>query len=258
MNSQSTSPLLSIDGIEKRWPSGQVALNGVSFAVAEREVVAVVGVNGCGKSTLLSVLAGLEPINAGVVRLRGVAAVLPKAGARLSRSEEAVLRAHRARVGLVFQQYQLFPHLTVGANCMMGPRFGLGLDIAEAESRARVALVRVGMQAAFDQAVTELSGGQQQRVAIARALANTPEVLLLDEPTSALDPQRTREVGTLVRELASEHATTMVVVTHDLDLAREVADRIVLLEAGRVSAALPTEQFFSTQEPAIQAFLAHA
>jgi ABC-type polar amino acid transport system ATPase subunit len=161
-------------------------------------------------------------------------------------------------VGLVFQQYQLFPHLTVGDNCMMGPRFGLGLDVVEAESRARAALKRVGMQAAFDRAVTELSGGQQQRVAIARALANEPEILLLDEPTSALDPQRTREVGALVRELASESSTTMVVVTHDLDLAREVADRIVLLEGGRVCASMPTEQFFAAQEPAIQAFLSHA
>jgi len=254
----SARTVLAADGVMKRWPNGRVALESVSFSVDEREVVAVVGANGCGKSTLLSVLAGLESIDAGTVRLRGVSAVSPKVGARRSRREEAVLRAHRARVGLVFQQYQLFPHLTVGDNCMMGPRFGLGLDVVEAESRARAALKRVGMQAAFDRAVTELSGGQQQRVAIARALANAPEVLLLDEPTSALDPQRTREVGALVRELASESSTTMVVVTHDLDLAREVADRIVLLEVGRVCASMPTEQFFAAQEPAIQAFLSHA
>ncbi len=250
--------VLSAEGIVKRWPNGRVVLDGVTLSIMEREVVAIVGANGCGKSTLLSVLAGLESVHAGSVRLRGQPAALPNVDARASRQEERVLRAHRARVGLVFQQYHLFPHLTVGANCMMGPQYGLGLHVSEAAARARAALLRVGMHEAFDRAVTELSGGQQQRVAIARALANTPEVLLLDEPTSALDPQRTREIGALVRELASESATTMVVVTHDLELARDVADRVVFLDAGRVEAELPTEQFFGSQDAAIREFLAHA
>ena len=254
----SARTVLAADGVMKRWPNGRVALESVSFSVDEREVVAVVGANGCGKSTLLSVLAGLESVDAGRVQFRGTPITVPNRAVRLSRYDQRALSAHRARVGLVFQQFHLFPHLSVGENCMIGPRYGLQKAPEVAKRLARAALERVGMHEAFDRRITELSGGQQQRVAIARALANAPEVLLLDEPTSALDPQRTREVGALVRELASESSTTMVVVTHDLDLAREVADRIVLLEVGRVCASMPTEQFFAAQEPAIQAFLSHA
>lgn len=250
--------VLSAEGLVKRWPNGRMVFDGLTLSIMEREVVAIVGANGCGKSTLLSVLAGLESVQAGSVRLRGQPATLPNVGARTSREEERKLRAHRARVGLVFQQYHLFPHLTVGANCMMGPQYGLGLPVSEAAARVRAALVRVGMHEAFDRPATELSGGQQQRVAIARALSNTPEVLLLDEPTSALDPQRTREVGLLVRELAAESATTMVVVTHDLELVRDIADRVVLLRTGRVEADFPTEQFFGSQNTAIREFLAEA
>jgi polar amino acid transport system ATP-binding protein len=251
----SARTVLAADGVMKRWPNGRVALESVSFSVDEREVVAVVGANGCGKSTLLSVLAGLESVDAGRVQFRGTPITVPNRAVRLSRYDQRALSAHRARVGLVFQQFHLFPHLSVGENCMIGPRYGLQKAPEVAKRLARAALERVGMHEAFDRRITELSGGQQQRVAIARALANEPEILLLDEPTSALDPQRTREIVALLRALTAECATAMVIVSHDLALVREIADRVVLLNAGRVAATLPTEQFLASDEPLIQAFL---
>jgi ABC-type polar amino acid transport system ATPase subunit len=250
-------PILECSGLRKRWPDGRVALDDASLVLHEREVVAVVGPNGCGKSTLLAALAGLETVDAGDVRFRGVAVALPRTGARPTKSDEEAARRHRLRIGVVFQSYGLFPHLSVGANCMAGPRHGLGLAANEAERRARAALARVGMEEAFGRAATELSGGQQQRVAIARALANDPDVLLFDEPTSALDPQRTREVGALVRSLAAEHRRAMVLVAHDLDLVRDAADRVALMEAGRLVADLPVKNFFATSDPMIRRFREH-
>ena len=254
----SGSTVLAAERVTKRWPNGQVALDDLSFAVQEREVVAVVGANGCGKSTLLSVLAGLEPADTGRLRFRETPITVPNRAVRLSRYDQRALSAHRARVGLVFQQFHLFPHLSVGENCMIGPRYGLQKAPEVAKRLARAALERVGMYEAFDRRISELSGGQQQRVAIARVLANEPEVLLLDEPTSALDPQRTREIGALLRTLAREKATAMVIVSHDLALVREITDRVVLLNAGRVATTLPTEQFLASDEPLIQAFLSQA
>jgi ABC-type polar amino acid transport system ATPase subunit len=248
------APLLEAIALAKRWPDGRAALDGASLAIREREVVAIVGPNGCGKSTLLAAIAGLEPIDAGEVRFRGVASTLPRVGARATRADEESARRHRLRIGVVFQSFNLFPHLSVGGNCMAGPRHGLGLAREDAERMAREALARVGMEEAFARPATALSGGQQQRVAIARALANAPEVLLLDEPTSALDPQRTREVGALVRGLAAEHRHAMGIVTHDLALVRDVADRVVLMEAGRVAAEVTVDGFFTTADPAIRRF----
>jgi ABC-type polar amino acid transport system ATPase subunit len=247
-------PILECSGLRKRWADGRVVLDETSLAIHEREVVAVVGPNGCGKSTLLAALAGLEPVDAGDVRFRGVAVALPRTGVRPTKSDEEAARRHRLRIGVVFQSYSLFPHLSVGANCMAGPRHGLGLASDESERRARMALARVGMEDAFARLATELSGGQQQRVAIARALANEPDVLLLDEPTSALDPQRTREIGALVRDLAGEHRRAMVLVTHDLELVRDAADRVALMESGRVKTVLSKPEFFATSEPMIRRF----
>lgn len=251
----SASNLLDAEGLVKRWPSGPIALDGISLSIAQHEVVAVVGPNGCGKSTLVSVLAGLATVDAGRVCFRGTAVPLPREATRLSRRDEEALRLHRTRVGVVFQGINLFPHLSVGENCMLGPRYGLQLGPSEAAARAHAALLQVGMQDSLRKRVTDLSGGQQQRVAIARALANKPEVLLLDEPTSALDPQRTREVGELLRELASARTMTLVVVTHDLRLVREVADRVLLLEAGRTAFLGSAEEFFADMHPAVQRFL---
>jgi len=250
-------PILECSELRKRWPDGCVALDGASLVLHEREVVAVVGPNGCGKSTLLAALAGLEPVDAGDVRFRDGPVALPRTGVRPTSDDEESARRHRLRIGIVFQSYSLFPHLSVGENCMAGPRHGLGVAADEAERRARAALARVGMEEAFARPATELSGGQQQRVAIARALANDPDVLLFDEPTSALDPKRTREVGALVRSLAAEHRRAMVLVAHDLDLVRDAADRVALMDAGRLVANLAVEEFFATSNPAIRRFGEH-
>ena len=253
-HASTTVPILACLGLRKRWPDGRVVLDETSLAIHEREVVAIVGPNGCGKSTLLAAVAGLEPVEAGEVRFRGVAVTLPRAGVRPTRTDEEAARRHRLRIGVIFQSYGLFPHLSVGSNCMAGPRHGLELAVDEAERRARAALARVGMEDAFARPATELSGGQQQRVAIARALANEPDVLLLDEPTSALDPQRTRDIGALVRDLAGEHRRAMVLVTHDLELVRDAADRVALMESGRIKTVVPKPEFFATSEPTIRRF----
>lgn len=251
--------VLSAEGLVKRWPNGRVALQGASLSIHQNEVLAIVGANGCGKSTLLSILAGLESIDAGTMRFDGVSVRLPRQHGRLSTSDEQALCAYRTRVGLVFQNESLFPHFSVGVNCAIGPRYGAHrggcLGAREAADRARAALARVGMQDFFAHRVIELSGGQQQRVAIARALANEPEVLLLDEPTSALDPQRTREIGALVRDLASARAMTLVVVTHDLQLTRDIADRVALIHEGRVEFVGKTAAFFSGRDASVARFL---
>jgi ABC-type polar amino acid transport system ATPase subunit len=249
-------PLLQVEGLRKRWPDGRVVLDGIDLSVARGDVVVILGPNGSGKSTLLRCLNGLEEYQEGRVRLQGVEVSRGRPAGRLpSRSEQAALVALRQRVGMVFQQLHLFPHLDALHNVMLGPLHVLRRPRGEAREVALAALHRVGLDEQAGRLPGELSGGQQQRVAIARALAMSPEVLLFDEPTSALDPLLVREVFKVIRALVYEDAITMLLVTHDLDFARDVADRVLVMDAGRVEVAGSADQVFQSSHPLVQRFL---
>jgi ABC-type polar amino acid transport system ATPase subunit len=217
--------MIAVSGVSKSWPSGP-ALDGVSLTCIEGEVLALVGPSGSGKSTLLRCLNGLETFDAGTVTV---------AGHRLAAGPHTgvALDGLRRDVGMVFQQFNLFPHLSVLDNVTLAPRTVLRLPVAEARARALDLLDRVGLASFAAARPATLSGGQQQRVAIARALAMRPRVMLFDEPTSALDPSMTGEVLEVIVDLARA-GQTMVVVTHDHAFAKRAATWVVELAAGRV------------------------
>jgi polar amino acid transport system ATP-binding protein len=224
-----------------------VALNGVSLRVHKREVVCLIGPSGSGKSTLLRCTNGLERLDGGEISLDGVP---------LPRSETG-MRDVRRRMGMVFQSFELFPHRTVVANVMMGPMTVLRLSRDEARQRAEVLLEKVGLAEKAESHPGSLSGGQQQRVAIARALAMQPEVMLFDEPTSALDPETVGEVLNVMKRLADE-GMTMVVVTHEMSFARRVANRVVVFERGAIVEEGPPAQIFDAPTVArTRDFLGH-
>jgi cystine transport system ATP-binding protein len=215
---------ISAKSLVKRFGDTTV-LNGVDLTVSPGEVVAVIGPSGSGKSTLLRCLAGLEVIDGGTLTVAGVASP-PGAGGK-----PPLARALRGRVGFVFQSFNLFPHMTALRNVAEGPIVVRGEKPAAALDKARALLAKVGLAHRIDAYPRELSGGQQQRCAIARALAMDPEVILFDEPTSALDPELVGEVLTVIRDLAAEKRT-MVIVTHQMDFARDVADRTIFMDDG--------------------------
>jgi ABC-type polar amino acid transport system ATPase subunit len=225
--------LIQALNIEKRYPNGVLALKGASLAVIPGEVVVIVGPSGSGKSTLLRTINGLETITGGEIVVDG----------HVLHRRAADLRALRKRVGMVFQQFNLFPHLTALQNLTLAPRQVLRLPPAEAEERARALLAKVGLADKAPCYPAQLSGGQQQRVAIARALAMQPAVMLFDEPTSALDPEMVGEVLEVMKQLAGE-GMTMCVVTHEMGFARAVADRVVFMDAGEILCEDPPMQFF--------------
>ncbi len=219
-------------GVVKRYGTFQ-ALNGVDLDVHAGEVVCLIGPSGSGKSTLLRCTNGLETIDGGDIEFEG--ASLPR--------EEHTLRAVRRRMGMVFQSFELFPHLTALQNVAEGPRTVLRADLAEAQRRASVMLAKVGLSDKAASYPAALSGGQQQRVAIARALAMEPDVMLFDEPTSALDPETIGEVLSVMKALADE-GMTMVVVTHEMTFARHVGDWVAVFDAGRIVEEGPPAQIF--------------
>jgi polar amino acid transport system ATP-binding protein len=219
-------------GVVKRYGTFQ-ALNGVDLDVHAGEVVCLIGPSGSGKSTLLRCTNGLETIDGGDIEFEG--ASLPR--------EERTLRSVRRRMGMVFQSFELFPHLTALQNVAEGPRTVLRANLAEAQRRASVMLAKVGLSDKAASYPAALSGGQQQRVAIARALAMEPDVMLFDEPTSALDPETIGEVLSVMKALADE-GMTMVVVTHEMTFARHVGDWVAVFDAGRIVEQGPPAQIF--------------
>jgi polar amino acid transport system ATP-binding protein len=235
---------LAIERLSKSFGRHQV-LRGIDLEVAEHEVVALIGASGSGKSTLLRCINLLEPIDSGRIFLEGE---------EITRARN--VNAVRRRIGIVFQAYNLFPHMTVLRNVTLAPRDALGLSKAEAEERATQLLERFGLADKRAEYPDRLSGGQQQRVAIVRALAMRPELMLFDEITSALDPELVAEVLTVVRELA-ESGMTMVIATHEMSFARDVANKVYFLDNGVIAESGPPQQIFSDpREPRTREFLA--
>ncbi len=243
--------MITLTGIDKFFGSSQV-LHGIDLSLREGSVTALIGPSGSGKSTLLRCVNLLEIPQAGRLKL-GEAEIDFSRQARPHRKQ---IQAIRVQTGMVFQSFQLFPHLSVIANVMEGLITVQGWQPAAARERAGALLEKVGMSHKANVAPATLSGGQQQRVAIARALAPSPRVLLCDEPTSALDPELAQEVVAVLRQLASE-GTTMLMATHDLRLAANVAQQVVFLESGRIVEQGPAQQIFATpQQQRTRAFVA--
>jgi polar amino acid transport system ATP-binding protein len=238
--------LVEIRDVHKRFGAVEV-LKGITLDVQEGEIVAVIGRSGSGKSTLLRCINGLETFDDGRLEVDGHA---------LEHGNAQAMRALRQRVGMIFQSFNLFPHLTVGRNVMLAPALVKKRSQVELAAQARKLLERVGLQEKFDAAPDQLSGGQQQRVAIARALAMEPAVLLCDEITSALDPELVGEVLRVVESLA-EDGMTLLMVTHEMSFARKVSDRVVFMHAGRIHEIGPPVQIFGApQTPELRQFLA--
>ena len=237
-------PLITVDGVNKHFGPAHV-LQDVCTTFNAGEVTVILGASGSGKSTLLRMLNRLETHDSGRIVVDGIEV-----------SDDAKhLEALRAEVGMVFQQFNLFPHLTVLDNVALAPRRVRGMSRADAARRASELIDRVGLKAHAAKHPFQLSGGQQQRVAIARALAMQPKVLLFDEPTSALDPEMVKEVLDVMKQLAKS-GMTMLVVTHEMGFAREVGDRILFLDKGRIAADAPPEQFFGAEaSERVRAFL---
>jgi ABC-type polar amino acid transport system ATPase subunit len=232
VESSTDGRLIEVDGIRKTFDS-HVVLDGIDLQVDRGEVIVIAGPSGSGKSTLLRCINGLEPIDSGTIRFEGRPVVA---------SEKGIHRL-RADIGMVFQSFNLFPHRSVLDNVTLAPVEVRGLGRDEAGKRARSLLERVGIPEKADAYPADLSGGQQQRVAIARALAMEPKLMLFDEPTSALDPEMIREVLDVMRDLARD-GMTMLVVTHEMGFAREVGDRLAFIDGGRIVEDAPPKEFF--------------
>jgi polar amino acid transport system ATP-binding protein len=226
--------LVELRSVVKRF-GDHVVLKNVDLSVEKGEIIAVIGRSGSGKSTLLRCINGLEPVQSGEVLVDGVAVHDPNAD----------LRKLRARVGFVFQSFNLFPHLTVERNITLGPTIVKGLDRAKAAVLAREALKRVGLEEKLHAYADQLSGGQQQRVAIARSLAMSPTIMLFDEITSALDPELVGEVLRVLENMARE-GMTMLLVTHEMNFARRVANRVLFMNHGTIWEQGPAAEFFQS------------
>jgi polar amino acid transport system ATP-binding protein len=248
-------PLVSIERVGKSFGANRV-LKDVSLGVGKGEVVTLIGPSGCGKTTLLRCVNVLETYDSGLITIGGetVGIRLDAAGTRRRRPDREIA-AMRARAGMVFQSYNLFPHLTVLENLAVAPRRVRGLPAAEARDKAMALLDRVGLSDKAGDYPSTLSGGQQQRVAIARTLAMEPSLILLDEVTSALDPELVAEVLDVVQSLAAD-GMTMLIVTHEMQFAREVSSRVAFMAAGEiVELAPPAELFGHPGSERLRAFL---
>src|SRR5262245_22394930 len=232
--------MIAVESLVKSYNSNRV-LHGVDHQQPRGEAVVLIGPSGCGKSTFLRCLNQLETADAGRITIDGVSIVGGRPPQTADEREQQ--RQLRMRAGMVFQSFNLFPHLTVLQNITRAPVVVKGMAPAEAENRARMLLEKVGLESKAEFYPAQLSGGQQQRVAIARALAMEPLVMLFDEPTSALDPELKDEVLRVMRQLAEE-GMTMIVVTHEMQFARDMADRVLFFDGGVVAECGPPEQIF--------------
>ena len=238
-----TKEMIKITNLQKNFGNLHV-LKGVNLSIAEQEVLVIIGPSGCGKSTLLRCMNFLEEPTGGTVAIDGV----------VLKNDESINDV-RKEVGMVFQRFNLFPHMTVLENLMLAPMKVRGVDKAEAEATAKIYLEKVGMADKANNYPEQLSGGQQQRVAIARALCMKPKVMLFDEPTSALDPEMINEVLDVMKALANE-GMTMVVVTHEMGFAREVGDKVIFLYEGNIlEEGTPEEIFSNAKEERTKSFL---
>jgi polar amino acid transport system ATP-binding protein len=250
---ESSAPIVSVRNATCAL-GGRTVLDDVSLDVMRGEVVVLIGPSGAGKTTLLRSLNQLEELDSGDILIGGVPIGLRDLASR-KRVSVAELARRRREIGFVFQHFNLFPHMTAAENVWNAPVRVLGTPKSKARADALALLERVGLADKAESRPSQLSGGQQQRVAIARALAMRPKVMLFDEPTSALDVEMVGEVLSVMRELAHENMT-MVVVTHEMRFAREVADRIVVMDAGRIiEQAAPDQLFGNPRHPRTQAFL---
>ena len=241
-----TDIIISVRDLEKHFDEGKLkALRGVSADIKRGEVVVVIGPSGSGKSTFLRCLNLLEEPTHGTVTVEGVNITDPKVN----------INKHREKMGMVFQHFNLFPHMTILKNMTLAPRKLLKKSKAEAEEKALALLKRVGLADRANAYPNQLSGGQKQRIAIVRALCMEPQVMLFDEPTSALDPEMVGEVLDVMKQLAHE-GMTMVVVTHEMGFAREVADRVIFMDEGKIiEEGTPEEIFNNPQQARTQDFL---
>lgn len=255
MTNNTNQPLIEFSDVTKRFGILTV-LDQFNFSVAKGEKVTLIGPSGSGKSTVLRILMTLEPFQEGKLTLADMSYHEP-GGKGPFKASEKHLRQIRNHVGMVFQSFNLFPHMTVLRNIVEAPVRVLGIGRAEVEARAIELLKMVGLADKKDHYPVQLSGGQQQRVAIARSLAMRPRVLLFDEPTSALDPQLVGEVLSVIRDLAHEHDLTMLLVTHEMRFAREVSDRVCFFDKGRIcEQGKPDEIFGQPKEDRTREFLA--
>ena len=235
--------IIQFKNIVKSFEDGQVVLKGVSLDIYENEFVTLLGPSGCGKSTFLRCLNRLEIPTGGSIKFEGIEV------------DDAHIDAVRQKMGMVFQHFNLFPHLTVKQNLCLAPELLKLKSKEEASKRAEELLARVGLSDKANVFPKSLSGGQQQRIAIARALAMDPDVILFDEPTSALDPEMVGEVLELMKELAHT-GITMLVVTHEMGFAREVSNRVIFIDEGRIQEDEPPQELFSNpKHPRLKAFL---
>lgn len=250
-----TPPVLEVRDLCKSFGAKPV-LKGVHLSIHKGELLVLIGPNGCGKSTFLRCLNLLEAYEEGQVLMNGICVSRGSPqGRHPSREERRGQEELRRRVGMVFQGFNLFPHMTALGNVMCGPRRVLNMTEPSARSLSMDLLTKVGLAEKADWDPSSLSGGQKQRVAIARALAMAPEVMLFDEATSALDPIMTKDVGRVIRALAAD-GMTMLMVSHDLDFAREMADRILFMDDGAITVDAPPEEVFGhPQTEALRRFL---
>ena len=247
--------MLSVRGVSKTYGAVDV-LNDVSLDVARGEVVCIVGPSGGGKSTLMRCINHLEVVDRGTITLDGVLVGYQQRGRALHELKPSEVSRQRQDIGMVFQHFNLFSHVSALDNVTLGPRKVRGVSRKDAQDHAHELLGRVGLAEQADAYPRQLSGGQQQRVAIARALAMRPKVLLFDEPTSALDPQLVGEVLRVIRALA-DTGITMLIVTHEIRFALDVADRLVLMQGGRVAYDAPPADWRTAPHPEAVTFMQH-
>lgn len=245
--------MIDVKGL-KKYIGGRLLFNGIDLSIDKGDVIVLIGPSGSGKSSLMRCITGLEPFEQGAVQVDSIE-VKGTASHHWTREDKELLRKVRIKVGMVFQQFNLFPHMTVLGNVIEAPIHVLQLSCAEAIARARSVLGKVNMLDFVDRYPATLSGGEKQRVAIARALAMNPECILFDEPTSALDPEMVGEVLQVMRDLADE-GMTMLIVTHEMTFAREVSDQVLVLDNGEIiERGLPDKIFLNPEHERTRLFL---